>query len=73
MRAKSPEHLPLVVVEITILDPAARYHHHIDRLGKLMADGAKYLAQPTLNLITEGCPFLYLCCDGYRETTLWSL
>ena len=73
MRAKSPEHLSFVVVEITILNPPTRDHHHINWLGKIMTDGSKYIAQPTLNFITEGCPLFYLCCDGYRETTLWSL
>ncbi len=73
MRAKRAEDLPLVVVEITILDPSTCDHNHIDWLSEIAPNSAKDLAQSPLNLITEGCPLLYLRCNGYREATLFSL
>lgn len=71
LRAKRPEHLASIVIELTILDAATGNYDHVERFCEVMTDRSEEFTQAALYFVSNRGSLFYLCCNGYREATLF--
>ncbi len=70
LRAKRPEHLALIVIELTILDAATGNYDHVERFCEIMPVRSEQFTQTALYLVPDRGSLLYLRGNGDGEATL---